>query len=95
MSPFLYGGDMISSVTYEDSKWNDLPYKFEAGTPNIADSIGLGVACEYLNNVGMDNIWEHEMELGQYAVDQISISRVEHIKQYSVVLAWHVSGSVY
>ena len=72
MSPFLYGGDMISSVTYEDSKWNDLPYKFEAGTPNIADSIGLGVACEYLNNVGMDNIWEHEMELGQYAVDQIS-----------------------
>ena len=72
MSPFLYGGDMIRSVTYEDSKWNDLPYKFEAGTPNIADSIGLGVACEYLNNVGMDNIWEHEMELGQYAVDQIS-----------------------
>ena len=44
MSPFMFGGDMISEVTYEDSKWNDLPYKFEAGTPNIADSIGLGVA---------------------------------------------------
>ncbi|MBK66061.1 MAG: cysteine desulfurase [Chloroflexi bacterium] len=72
MSPFLYGGDMISEVTYEDSKWNDLPYKFEAGTPNIADSIALGVACEYLSNVGMENIWNHEMELGEYAVDEIS-----------------------
>jgi cysteine desulfurase/selenocysteine lyase len=72
MSPFLYGGDMISEVTYEESKWNDLPYKFEAGTPNIADSIALGVACEYLENVGMENIWNHEMELGDYAVNQIS-----------------------
>ena len=57
MSPFMFGGDMISEVTYEDSKWNDLPYKFEAGTPNIADSIGLGVACEYLQEIGMENIW--------------------------------------
>jgi cysteine desulfurase/selenocysteine lyase len=72
MSPFLYGGDMISEVTYEESKWNELPYKFEAGTPNIADSIALGVACEYLENVGMENIWNHEMELGDYAVNQIS-----------------------
>ncbi len=72
MTPFLYGGDMISEVTYEDSKWNELPYKFEAGTPNIADSIALGVACEYLEKVGMENIWSHEMELGEYTVDQIS-----------------------
>ena len=72
MSPFLYGGDMISEVTYEDSKWNELPYKFEAGTPNIADSIALGVACEYLEKVGMENIWNHEMELGDYTVDRIS-----------------------
>ena len=72
MSPFMFGGDMISEVTYEDSKWNDLPYKFEAGTPNIADSIGLGVACEYLQEIGMENIWNHEIELGQYAVEQIS-----------------------
>ena len=63
---------MISEVTYEDSKRNDLPYKFEAGTPNIADSIGLGVACEYLQEIGMENIWNHEIELGQYAVEQIS-----------------------
>ena len=72
MIPFLYGGDMISEVTYEESKWNELPYKFEAGTPNIADSIALGVACEYLVKVGMENIWNHEMELGEYTVSQIS-----------------------
>ena len=72
MTPFLYGGDMISEVTYEESKWNELPYKFEAGTPNIADSIALGVACEYLVKVGMKNIWNHEMELGEYTVSQIS-----------------------
>ena len=72
MTPFLYGGDMISEVTYEESKWNELPYKFEAGTPNIADSIALGVACEYLVKVGMKNIWKHEMELGEYTVSQIS-----------------------
>ena len=72
MTPFLYGGDMISEVTYEESKWNELPYKFEAGTPNIADSIALGVACEYLVKVGMENIWNHEMELGEYTVNQIS-----------------------
>ena len=72
MPPFLYGGDMISEVTYEESKWNELPYKFEAGTPNIADSIALGVACEYLEKVGMENIWNHEMELGDYTVNRIS-----------------------
>ena len=72
MSPFLYGGDMISEVTYEESKWNELPYKFEAGTPNIAYSIALGVACEYLEKVGMENIWNHEMELGDYTVNRIS-----------------------
>ena len=72
MPPYKSGGDMILEVKFTGTTYNDLPYKFEAGTPNIADSIGLGVACEYLNNVGMDNIWEHEMELGQYAVDQIS-----------------------
>ncbi len=72
MTPFLYGGDMISEVTYEDSKWNDLPYKFEAGTPNIADSIALGAACDYLSKVGMENIWNHEIELGEYAINQIS-----------------------
>ena len=66
MPPFLFGGDMISEVTYEDAKWNDLPYKFEAGTPNIADAIGLGFACDYLKNIGMENVWNHEIEIGDY-----------------------------
>ena len=66
MPPFLFGGDMISEVTYEDAKWNDLPYKFEAGTPNIADAIGLGFACDYLKNIGMENVWNHEIEIGEY-----------------------------
>lgn len=70
MNPFLYGGDMISEVTYEDAKWNELPYKFEAGTPNIADSIALGVACDYLKKIGMENVWNHELEMGEYILEK-------------------------
>ncbi|KKU80548.1 MAG: Cysteine desulfurase, partial [Candidatus Gottesmanbacteria bacterium GW2011_GWA1_47_8] len=55
MPPFLYGGDMISEVNWDKSSWNELPFKFEAGTPNIAGIVGLGTAVEYLNNLGMDN----------------------------------------
>ena len=58
MEPFLYGGDMISEVTFESSKWNDLPWKFEAGTPNVAGVIGLGSAIDYINQIGMENIRE-------------------------------------
>jgi len=72
MPPFLFGGDMISEVTYEDAKWNDLPYKFEAGTPNIADAIGLGVACDYLKNIGMKNVWNHEVEIGEYIFNKFN-----------------------
>ncbi len=56
MEPFLGGGDMINSVSLEDAKWADLPYKFEAGTPNIAGVIGLGAAIDYLNELGMENV---------------------------------------
>ena len=72
MSPFMFGGDMILEVTYEDAKWNDLPYKFEAGTPNIADAIATGAAVDYLNNLGMENVWRHEQELTAYALEQMS-----------------------
>ncbi len=67
MDPFLYGGDMIDTVTIERSTWNDLPWKFEAGTSNIADGIGLGAAVDYLENLGMDNIEEIERELTNYS----------------------------
>lgn len=72
MDPFLAGGDMISSVSFERATWNDLPYKFEAGTPNIAQQIGLGAAVEYLEGIGMAAIHEHEQRLAAYALDRLS-----------------------
>ena len=70
MPPFYFGGDMISEVSYESAKWNDLPYKFEAGTPNIADAIATGTAVDYLNSVGMDNVFEHEEDITKYALEK-------------------------
>jgi cysteine desulfurase/selenocysteine lyase len=71
MPPYMFGGDMILEVTYEDATWNDLPYKFEAGTPNIADAIATGAAVDYLTDLGMDNVWQHEQELTDYAMEQM------------------------
>jgi len=71
MQPFIYGGDMIKEVTFTDSKWNDLPWKFEAGTPNISGGIGLGVAIEYLKIIGLDNIKNYVEELTDYALDKL------------------------
>ena len=71
MPPFLGGGDMIASVSLEESTWNELPYKFEAGTPNIAGVIGFGVALDYLEAVGMDAIRRHERDLTAYALDRL------------------------
>ena len=67
MPPFLGGGDMIREVKMSGSRWNDLPYKFEAGTPAIAETIGLGAAVDYLGGVGMDWVLEHERKLTTYA----------------------------
>ena len=69
MNPFLTGGEMVLAVSYEDASWNDLPMRFEAGTPNIADAIALGVAVDYLQAIGMDNIREHEISLTTYALN--------------------------
>jgi cysteine desulfurase/selenocysteine lyase len=66
MPPFLGGGDMISSVTFERSTWNELPYKFEAGTPHIAGAVGLGAAIDYVRGVGFDAIGAHEAALLEY-----------------------------
>jgi cysteine desulfurase/selenocysteine lyase len=67
MPPFLGGGDMIGSVTFEKSTWNVLPYKFEAGTPHIEGAIGLHAALDYIDGVGLDAIAAHERELTAYA----------------------------
>lgn len=72
MPPFMTGGDMIATVTQESSTWNELPWKFEAGTSAIAEGIGLGVAIDYLNNLGMDQIYDYERSLGSYALDKLS-----------------------
>lgn len=72
MPPFMGGGDMISSVTFEKSTWARLPHKFEAGTPAIAQAIGLGAAIEYVNGLGLDAIAAHENELLSYATQQLS-----------------------
>jgi cysteine desulfurase/selenocysteine lyase len=72
MEPYTYGGDMILKVTFEDSKWNELPWKFEAGTPNIADGIAFAEACDYLDDVGMDRVQRHGEELTAYAYDRLT-----------------------
>ena len=68
MEPFLGGGDMISQVWPDRATWNELPYKFEAGTPNITGAIAFGAAIDYLNQVGMDNIRAHEQDITGYAL---------------------------
>lgn len=70
MPPWMFGGDMILEVTYEDASWNDLPYRFEAGTPNIADAIATGAAVDYLTALGMDNVWAHEQQITAYALEK-------------------------
>lgn len=79
MKPFHGGGDMIREVHKYETTWNDLPYKFEAGTPNIADVVGLGAAIDYLSKIGMDNIRLHEIELTSYAIDKLSNVKGLHI----------------
>ncbi|HYC27056.1 MAG TPA: cysteine desulfurase [Nitrososphaerales archaeon] len=69
MDPFQGGGEMIREVFMDRATWNDVPYKFEAGTVNIADAIGLGAAVDYLESLGMDKVREHEMHLLKYAFD--------------------------
>jgi cysteine desulfurase/selenocysteine lyase len=71
MPPFLGGGDMIASVTFEGSTWNDLPYKFEAGTPHIDGAIGLGAAVDYVKGLGFDAIAAHEAALLDYGTTQL------------------------
>ncbi|MFC7224479.1 aminotransferase class V-fold PLP-dependent enzyme [Halalkalicoccus sp. GCM10025322] len=70
MEPFLYGGEMIRKVTFEDATWNDLPWKFEAGTPVIAQGIALDRAIEYLEEIGMERIRSHEEWLTEYALER-------------------------
>ncbi len=71
MPPFMGGGEMIKEVSFEGSTWNDLPYKFEAGTPNIADTVALKAAIDFVAGIGKENIRAHEDQLLQYATAQL------------------------
>lgn len=71
MEPFLTGGDMISSVDFQSATWNELPYKFEAGTPPIAEAVGLGAAVAYLDGLGMERVRAHERSLTAYMLDRL------------------------
>ncbi len=85
MHPFMSGGDMISSVSMAQSTWAEVPAKFEAGTPNIEGAIAFGAACNYLNNVGMASIRNHEMELTGFALDKLnSIEEITVFGPYDV-----------
>jgi len=72
MPPFLGGGDMIRRVTFEGAEWNELPWKFEAGTPAIAEGVGLGAAVDYLSGLGMDAVRAHEREIIAYALERLA-----------------------
>ena len=72
MSPFNLGGEMIRSVSAERTTWNELPYKFEAGTPAIAEAVGFGAAVDYVSEVGLDAIAQHEQELVEYTLERLA-----------------------
>lgn len=91
MPPWQGGGDMISRVTLDGSQWNDLPYKFEAGTPAIAEAIGLGAAIDYLQQIGMDAIHQHEVAIGMYARE--ALAAIEGLQIYNPASP-HGSGVV-
>jgi cysteine desulfurase/selenocysteine lyase len=96
MPPYQGGGEMIKDVTFAKTTYNDLPYKFEAGTPNIADVIAFGQAIEFINSIGKDAMAAHEHELLQYATEKVSalpfVKLVGTAKEKVSVLSFTVEG---
>lgn len=96
MEPVEFGGEMIAVVTEQESTWKELPWKFEAGTPNIAGAIGLGAAIDYMEVVGVDNIQQHEQELMQYlwpkltAIPGLTIYGPEKLEQRTGIITFNL-----
>lgn len=96
MEPVEFGGEMIAVVTEQESTWKELPWKFEAGTPNIAGAIGLGAAIDYMKVVGVDNIQQHEQELMQYlwpkltAIPGLTIYGPEKLEQRTGIITFNL-----
>jgi cysteine desulfurase / selenocysteine lyase len=96
MPPYQGGGDMISSVTFEKTTYNKLPFKFEAGTPDVAGAIGLGAAIEYLNTIGMENAAAYEHKVVEYATEKISaipgVRLIGKAKEKAGVVSFVIDG---
>ena len=98
MSPVEFGGEMIDFVYEQEATWKDLPWKFEAGTPNIAGAIGLAVAIDYLDKIGMETVHQYEQELIAYvfpklqAVEGLTIYGSEDLTQRSGVISFNLAG---
>lgn len=96
MDPFMGGGEMIDTVTLQSSTWNDLPYKFEAGTPNFVQAVGLGAAIDYLLEIGLKNITDHEKKLTKYLLTKMS--KIDNIHIFgepinrSGVISFNIEG---
>jgi cysteine desulfurase/selenocysteine lyase len=97
MEPFMRGGEMVLEVWNDRATWNDLPMKFEAGTPNIADAIAMGAAVDYLTELGMDDVRRHEMQVTEYAVaglreiEEIDLLGPLNIAERGGILPFHNS----
>lgn len=98
MSPVEFGGEMIDFVYQQESTWTELPWKFEAGTPNIAGAIGLGAAIDYLDQLGMDAVTAHEQELVDYvlpkllAMEGVTVYGPQDPAQHRGVIAFNIEG---
>jgi cysteine desulfurase/selenocysteine lyase len=97
--PLLGGGEMIREVHLGSAKWNDVPFKFEGGTPNIAGAIGLGVAVDYLKALGMENVRAHEIELAEYALKElgrlkgVTLYGPPDVKKRAGVISFTIEGA--
>ena len=98
MEPIEFGGEMIDFVNLYDSTWKELPWKFEAGTPNIGGAIALGAAIDFLNEIGLDNIHQHEAELVEYvlpkllAIDGLTVYGPQDPAHHTGVIAFNLDG---
>ncbi len=98
MSPYQFGGEMINDVHRDQSTWADIPFKFEAGTQNIAGAVGLGAAIDYLNNIGMDNVQKREQELVDYvlpqliAIPDVQVYGPQSPAKHTGVIAFNING---
>lgn len=96
MDPFMGGGEMITAVWLDRARWNEVPYKFEAGTPNIAGAVGLGAAIEYLSSIGMNHIHGYESDLAAYAADRLKsvpgIIMYGNAPERGAVISFNIEG---